>query len=201
MPETSLGGAASRPAERATFVGTPCTAARPPVRSRTARAPPVVPAGATPAAAASAGVAAIGESRYETQPKTTHTPGATRPHTNRALSVLPSAGSSAATCLANAPSHYAPRNAVHLSPVRSGPPPCGSSFSRLPSIDRRSLHVHSRRLLLRRGFRSSLALGHSANAHHRHAVDVAAAKRLHLDDGVEQHLLLVPRQLAALYLA
>ena len=49
----------STPAERATFDGTPCTAARPPVRSRTARAPPVVPAGATPAAAASTGTAAI----------------------------------------------------------------------------------------------------------------------------------------------
>ena len=53
-------------AVRATLAGTPCTTARPPVRSRTARAPPVVPTGATPAAAASAGVAAIGGGRYET---------------------------------------------------------------------------------------------------------------------------------------
>ena len=49
----------STSAARATFAGTPCTAARPPVRSRTARVPPVVPAGATLAAAASAGTAAI----------------------------------------------------------------------------------------------------------------------------------------------
>ena len=57
----------STAAERATFAGTPCTADRPLVRSRTARVPPVVPAGATPAAAASAGVAAIGGGRYETR--------------------------------------------------------------------------------------------------------------------------------------
>ena len=57
----------STSAARATFAGTPCTAARPPVRSRTARAPPVVPAGATPAAAASAGVAAIAHRRTVTK--------------------------------------------------------------------------------------------------------------------------------------
>ena len=50
----------STPAARATFSGTPCTTARPPARSRTARVPSVVPAGAAPAAAAAAGGAAIG---------------------------------------------------------------------------------------------------------------------------------------------
>ena len=57
----------STSAARATFAGTPCTTARLPVRSRTARAPPVVPTGATPSAAASAGVAAIAHRRTVTK--------------------------------------------------------------------------------------------------------------------------------------
>ena len=47
----------STSAARATFAGTPCTTARLPVRSRTARAPPVVPASVAVGEASSGRVA------------------------------------------------------------------------------------------------------------------------------------------------
>ena len=57
MRNTVIWGMGSTPAVRATFAGTRCTTARPPVQSRTARAPPVVPASVAVGEASSGRVA------------------------------------------------------------------------------------------------------------------------------------------------
>ena len=59
MRNTVIWGMGSTPAVRATFAGTRCTTARPPVWSRTARAPPVVPASVAVGAASSGHVAMV----------------------------------------------------------------------------------------------------------------------------------------------